>query len=118
MNKKKIIFYFLYFLILGIFFYFYNYLNIENGSQPLIFNSPDETSNYYFTEHFSKNLNFKEYNSYLSISNDIHPRSIKVSGNYIMPSSFIGLPMIYGFISKFTGIWTIPYMTPIFAIIG
>ncbi|MDD4695662.1 MAG: glycosyltransferase family 39 protein, partial [Patescibacteria group bacterium] len=48
----------------------------------------------------------------------IHPRSTKVSGNYIMPSSFIGLPMIYGFISKFTGIWTIPYMTPIFAIIG
>ncbi len=116
-KEKQYVFYFLTVIILGTFFCLYNFLNI-NRNQHLIFNSPDETANYYFSEHFQENNNFRVPSEYINISSDVHPRSIKASGYYLMPSSFIGLPLIYGSIAKIFGDWIIVYLTPIFALIG
>ncbi len=117
-KKKQYIFYFLVILILGVFFYFYNYLNIHNSSQPLIFNSPDETANYYFSKTFATNGQLRTTNNLLDISSQIHPRSISVYNNYLIPSSFTGISLIYGGLAKIFGIWIIIYLTPLISIIG
>lgn len=118
MKKKQIIFYFLVILVLGNFLYLYNYLNIHNSSQPLIFNSPDETSNYFFTENFAENNNFQKQFNYLNINPEIHPRSIRVMGDKLVLNSFIGLPLIHGLIAKIFGNNIVIYLTSIFSIIG
>lgn len=117
-NKKQLILYFLLILILSGFFYLYNYLNIYNSSQPLIFNSPDETANYYFSELFAETGQLRQENSLLQITNEIHPRSINGINNHLVPNSFIGMFLIYGSIAKIFGNWIIIYLTPLIAIIG
>jgi hypothetical protein len=117
-SRKKLIFYFLAILILGGFFYLYNYLNIHNSSQPLIFNSPDETANYYFSELFAKTGQLKQENNLLQITNEIHPRSINGINNHLVPNSFIGMFLIYGSLAKIFGTWIIIYLTPLISIIG
>ena len=118
LKKKKIIFYFLVILALASFFYLYNYLNIHNSSQPLIFNSPDETANYYFSELFAETSELKQKSYLLNISNEIHPRSINGINGHLVPNSFIGIFLIYGSIAKIFGTWIIIYLTPLIAIIG
>ena len=118
MKKKRIIFYFLVILALAGFFYLYNYLNIHNSSQPLIFNSPDETANYYFSELFAETGQLRQASPLLEISNEIHPRSINGINNYLVPNSFIGICLIYGSLAKIFGNWLIIYLTPLMAILG
>jgi len=117
-KRKKYIFYFLTILILGSFFYLYNYLNFHNSSQPLIFNSPDETANYYFSELFAKTSQLKQENQLLNISNEIHPRSINGINGYLVPNSFIGISLIYGSLAKIFTNNIIIYLTPLIAILG
>lgn len=117
-KKKQYVFYFLAILILGSFFYLYNYFNIHNSSQPLIFNSPDETANYYFSELFTETSKLKQESSLLNISNEIHPRSINGVNNHLVPNSFIGMFLIYGSIAKIFGTGIIIYLTPLIAILG
>ncbi len=118
-KKKQVVLYFLGILIFGLFFYFFNYFNIRNNYNPIVFNSPDETSNYFFAVNFAKN-NSLSYQTNIDekINFLIHPRSIAVNDNKLIPISFIGLPLIYGGIAKIFGISIIRYLTPIFAIIG
>lgn len=121
-RKKQIIFFILGIFILCLFFYFYNYFNIKNNYNPPVFNSPDETSNYFFTKNFAQNneiaktLNYNK-NEIQNISELLHPRSIAVNNFNLIPISFIGLILIYGTIAKIFGIWIIQYLTPIFAIL-
>jgi hypothetical protein len=117
-KKKQLVFYFLAILVLASFFYLYNYLNIHNSSDPLIFNSPDETANYYFTELFANTNQLKQESELLNISHEIHPRSINGINNHLVPNSFIGIFLIYGSIAKLFGNWIIIYLTPLISIIG
>lgn len=115
-------------LILGIFtlslfLCFYNYFNINNNYNPPVFNSPDETSNYFFVKNFAENNSIAKKINYnpdeiSNVSNLIHPRSISVNNFKLIPISFIGLILIYGVIAKIFGVWIIQYLTPVFSIIA
>jgi Dolichyl-phosphate-mannose-protein mannosyltransferase len=118
LKKKQFLFYFLAILILGSFLYLYNYLNIHNSSDPLIFNSPDETANYYFSELFANTSQLKQESELLNITNEIHPRSINGINNHLVPNSFIGIFLIYGSLAKIFGNWIIIYLTPLISIMG
>ena len=118
MDKKRIISIFFLILILSGFFYLYNYLNFHNNSQPLIFNSPDETANYFFTENFKENNNLQKQSSLLEINSDIKPRSIKAVDDKLVLNSFIGLPLIYGSIAKIFGNNLIIYLSSLIALLG
>lgn len=118
MDKKRTISIFLLILILSGFFYLYNYLNIHNSSQPLIFNSPDETANYFFTENFAEQNNLQKQSSLLEINSDIKPRSIKAVDDKLVLNSFVGLPVIYGSLAKIFGPEIIIYLTSLFALLG
>lgn len=102
----------------GLFFMFFNYLNFNTDNSPQVFNSPDETANYFFAKNFKENTNLKIYNKYLTISPDVHPRSINTNNNYLVPGSFVGMPIIYGVIAKIVGLDAINYLTSIFAILS
>ncbi len=80
----------------------------------MIFNSPDETSNYYFTKMFAEEgaLRITEpLNEMLNYN--LHPRSVKVNGNDLVPGSFLGMILIYGSIAKVFGSWAIVFLTPL-----
>ncbi len=116
LTKNSLFLNFIAILIFGLFFIFFNYLNFNTTNNPLIFNSPDETANYFFIKNFKENTNLKAYSEYLTISSDIHPRSINTSNNHLVSGSFIGMPVIYGAIGKIMGLNATPYLTSIFAI--
>lgn len=85
-----------------------------------IFNSPDETSNYFFTQLFTEknSLHIQEPLN-IKYENAIHPRAVSVAEDGSLgPGSFLGIIIIYGMISKFFGSWSIIFLTPIISIIG
>ncbi len=118
LTKNSLFLSFIAILTLGLFFVFFNYLNLNTINDPLIFNSPDETANYFFIKNFKENTNLKVYSEYLTIYPDIHPRSINTSNNHFVSGSFIGMPIIYGAIGKIIGLNAIPYLTSIFALLS
>ncbi len=90
----------------------------ENGGR--IFNSPDESANFFFTKLFTEN-NSLEYTEPLNqkFDNSIHPRAMRVSekGSLVL-ESFQGIVFIYGVIAKFFGTWSIVYITSLFSLFG
>lgn len=84
-----------------------------------IFNSPDETANYFFIQQFAKNGDFfspEPLNGFLD--NNLHPRSISYNGFSLVPQGFIGLPFFYGLLAKIFGLFFIKFFTPMLAILG
>lgn len=118
LTKNSLFLSFIAILTFSLFFIFFNYLNFNTSKNPLVFNSPDETANYFFIKNFKENTSLKVYNEYLTISPDIYPRSTNTSNNYLIPGSFIGMPIIYGTIAKIGGINSINYLTSIFALLS
>ena len=81
-----------------------------------IFNSPDETANFFATESFNFYNSFGRPEPLNDIAGGlIHPRSIVARGDYLLPVSFIGLPLIYGALSKVTGLGLVPFFVPFFS---
>jgi hypothetical protein len=81
-----------------------------------IFNSPDENANYFFSRLFATE-NRLDY-SLPEKSDILHPRSMTVVGQRIVPQSFLGLPLIYGILAKFYTAKAILFFTPIIAVIS
>jgi hypothetical protein len=84
-----------------------------------IFNSPDETANYFFIQQFAKNNDFfspEPLNAFLD--NNLHPRSISYNGFSLVPQGFIGLPLFYGFLAKIFGLFFLKFFTPLAAVLG
>ena len=83
------------------------------GDYP-IFNSPDETANYLFSRLYAKNGKFV-YDDMLAVASAgyILPRSMQVVFSRVVPTAFIGLPLIYGSISKIIGVNWMVLFTPI-----
>lgn len=115
---------FLLLIILAIVFFFvystlsFNYLG-KNIDHNLIFNSPDETANYYFAYTFANQSELHFFDPANKIVNDlVTPRSMKVINQSTVPASFIGFALIAGSLAKIFGNWIIFYVTPIFAILG
>lgn len=97
-------------IILGImsiiFFILYNFLNF---SIPGYFNSPDENANLAFINQFAGTNTFAiphQYD-YGRFAEFIHPRSTFVQGANVVPVSFWGLFVVYGFLAKLVGHWVV-----------
>lgn len=108
--------------LIFIFFFIYSnfYLSIasETGfpGSPLKFNSPDETANFFFASTYVKEgvLRIFEPLNFIA-GNRIQPRSTAVVGGYLVPGSFLGLILIYGWLAKIAGLKALLVLTPIFA---
>ncbi len=111
-------------LIAVIFVAFFVYSNfylsaISGGnfsSSSVKFNSPDETANYFFSRMYAKEgvLRIFEPLNFIA-ENRIQPRSTAVVNGYLVPGSFLGLILVYGWLAKIIGLKAIFYLTPIFA---
>lgn len=103
--------------ILGVLFFFiYSFLPFIAGE---IFNSPDANANFVFTKNLVERGDLKIFEPLNRIAgNIVHPRSANVSGAFIVPGSFLGLILIYGFLAKLAGIIIAPYLTPLFSVFG
>ncbi|MFH1188112.1 MAG: glycosyltransferase family 39 protein, partial [bacterium] len=106
-NKKTLI-------IIAVFFVFaYSILAFKSGN---VFNSPDENANYFFSNLF---VNESRLDYPLPENSDIiHPRSMTVASQKIVPQSFLGMPLIYGFLGKIFGSNAIIFFTPVIAAIS
>lgn len=88
------------------------------GEYP-VFNSPDETANYFFARRFALTDNFKFDDIYAVASNGhFLPRSMQLSFNMVAPTGFIGLPLIFGFISKYIGVSWLYLLTPLIMVLA
>ncbi|HSD12389.1 MAG TPA: hypothetical protein VLC10_02415, partial [Patescibacteria group bacterium] len=87
-------------------------------TSPHRYNSPDEASNAYFSRHFasSGSLWYAEPLNLVLKDEVVHPRSVRVVDNFLVPGGFIGLPMLYGGIAAALGAGIIPFLTPFFAV--
>ncbi len=107
------------FILAGIFFFVYSFLSFFAVNGNLRLNSPDETANYFFAKNFSETGKISYYDDQnLLVDNIIHARSMNSVDGYVLPTSFLGLILLYGFIAKFFGIWIIPFLTPFLAVVS
>ncbi len=86
---------------------------------PGIFNSPDETANYFFISRYAENGSFvsSEPLNYFT-SGALHPRSISWNGYSLVPQGFVGLPLFYGWLAKIFGLGAVIFFTPMLAVLG
>jgi len=104
-----------------IFFLIYSYLalSFNNQNQRLIFNSPDETANYFFSDLFASQSTIKFGDPANLVAEElVTPRSMRVIKGQTVPAGFMGLSLIFGTLAKITGSGLIPFFTPIIAILG
>lgn len=112
MKNEKFILLILSILFFGIYSWF-------GFASPNIFNSPDETANYFYIAQYAQNGDFFTPESLnLFLENRLHPRSISFNGFSLVPHGFIGMPLLYGFISKFLGLFLVRFLTPLLAVLG
>ena len=112
------------FLLGLIFFLVYSFLAFKlplswTDNPKLVLNSPDETSNLFFSHLYA----YQSVPQFKDVANEIAgglvaPRSMRVINGQTAPASFLGLPIIYGFIAKIIGVGFIPFLTPAIAVIG
>lgn len=81
------------------------------------FSSPDETQNYFFANLFRRTSELSYTEPLNAVSEGIiHPRGVGVLDNTsIVPGSFLGLPLLAGFIGKLFGELGLTLTTPLFA---
>ncbi|MFH0853313.1 MAG: hypothetical protein V1853_02805 [bacterium] len=80
------------------------------------YGSPDETANAFFAKQFADQGSFRLEEPLLPVSNGLlHPRSMKVVEGAVVPGSWLGLPLMYGFLIKFFSAAALPYLTLVFS---
>lgn len=99
-------------LILAFFsFFIYSYFSFFG---PQKFSSPDETANHFFTRQFIETGQFKLAEPLnMTYENILHPRSFGINGEYLIPGSFLGLPLFYGMMGKLFGEGIIYFLGPL-----
>lgn len=111
-------------LLLAIIFFLgtssFNFYTQSYGNPDFVkWASPDETSNYYFSKLFAQTRQISTIENYnLQVDDIIHPRSIRSDYGALKPMSFLGIILIYGTIGALTSYKIIPFLTPLFAVIG
>jgi hypothetical protein len=84
-----------------------------------IYVSPDETANAYFSELFSDAGTFFSYNPLSeSLGDVLYPRSMISLDGRLLPSGFIGLPVLYGSLAAFVGVLFVPWFTLIISVLA
>ncbi|MFW0837807.1 MAG: ArnT family glycosyltransferase [Candidatus Komeilibacteria bacterium] len=93
--------------------------NVEKTGRP-IFNSPDETANYWASTQFYQSGQFHQFSEPSLVGGDIvKPRSLRIINNYLSPTGFLGLPWLYGSIARlFDRADIIIWLTPLLAAVG
>lgn len=83
-----------------------------------IYNSPDETSVFVFTKHFAEEGNLSISQTHANPLGNIRPRSVNIVGGNYVPGSFIGLPVLLGYLGKVFGLVVIKLLPALFAVIA
>lgn len=100
--------------------YVHEYHNPSAGQPDFVkWSSPDETANYIFSKLYGQTGQLvvqEDYNLY--VQDIMHPRSFRSDHGTMKPVSFLGLPLIYGWLTSFTDYALIPLFTPFFASLG
>lgn len=109
-----------FFVIYSWFFFSTTIDTVSSSGQHYIFSWPDAMSNNFFIhEYIEKNNFYKSEALNLQLGNIIHPRSTNVAaGGKIVPMSFLGMLIIYGWIGKFIGKFFVMFLTPFLAAAG
>ncbi len=85
-----------------------------------IFNTPDETANYYFIQQATLTSQFQAYEPLNELSGDlnlVHPRSTTVVDNYLMPGSLLGFLLIMRLFARIFSLGVVPVVIPILSVI-
>ncbi|MBI4281828.1 hypothetical protein HY625_03345, partial [Candidatus Uhrbacteria bacterium] len=81
------------------------------------FNSPDETANAFFIRQYVQTGSFRVAEPFNVVAeNIIHPRAVAITEHDLVPGSFLGMLLLYGWIAKIFGLWTVPFLTSLFAL--
>ncbi len=96
-------------------------LYLPVSSPRAIFNTPDENANYFFARKFSFSNGLRVFEPLADkLDNAIHPRGVNIIGDFLVPESFLGLPILYGTLFELTKWAWLPlvftYALTIFAI--
>ncbi|KKR54660.1 MAG: hypothetical protein UT91_C0011G0025 [Parcubacteria group bacterium GW2011_GWA2_40_23] len=84
-----------------------------------IFNWPDAMANNYFIDSFIETSKFVQPEPLNAILNDIiRPRSVNIVNHDIVPSGFLGILILYGWLGKIFTKYAVIYFTPIIASLG
>ena len=84
-----------------------------------IYVSPDETANAFFARQFADTGSLSTFDSLnVDLKDALHPRSVISVMGRLLPGSFIGLPVLYGFFMTATGDWILPFLTPLIAAVA
>ncbi|MFH0779849.1 MAG: hypothetical protein V1928_03230 [Parcubacteria group bacterium] len=88
----------------------------QSTSGQMIFNWPDETASNFFIRQYIETGHFF-YNEPLNgiLQGIAHPRSTNVVGSNIVPTGFLGMIILYGWIGKLAGMDYILFLTPLLA---
>ncbi len=99
-----------------VFFFIYLWFSYRMPSR---FASPDETANYFFGGLFAQHNSLRYHEPLNTLAGAlVIPRSMTLVNGYTVPVSFLGLPMLYGAIAKFTGIASMTLFTPFMAAVS
>lgn len=101
-------------LVVGFAVVFFCFTTFFSFTHNRSFSSPDETANHFFTKQFIETgkLSAPADGPLASL---IKPRSVGWQENQLIPSSFIGLPLLYGAVGKVFGGWSIYFFEPLLA---
>lgn len=86
-----------------------------------IFNTPDETANYFFIEKFTVSGQLLEPEPLNELSGElnlVHPRSTTVVNNAVAPASFLGFALTARMFAKILTVHFIPFIIPLMSIFG
>lgn len=84
-----------------------------------IYVSPDETANAFFAQQFAETGALASFDSLnVDLKDTLHPRSTVSLAGRLVPGSFVGLPVLYGFFIAMTGGWMLPFLTPLIAAVA
>ncbi len=82
-------------------------------------NSPDESANLTFAKSWRSDVQlFVKNSAQQTVSYPLFPRSTAASGEGVVPTGFVGVPVIFGSISFALGAWSIFYLTIFFTAIA
>jgi hypothetical protein len=83
------------------------------------FNSPDEVANGYFSALFARTGTLWSFQATAIPAHGlVHPRSTRIVDVFLVPGSFLGLPVLFGLAGKVFGTAAIPFMTPVLAVLA
>ncbi|MBI4133781.1 hypothetical protein HY478_04145 [Candidatus Uhrbacteria bacterium] len=98
-------------------FFAYAYLAVRAPQG--VWNSPDEMANAYFTARFAEESVLHTLEPLEGVARGtLHPRSIAVVEEFLVPGGFHGLAVIYGLIAKVTGFGFLDFVTPLVAVLA